>query len=210
MPNKSGQAYGLTTLCPLLPSQDQTDSPTVIVRDFLNGIGTGEASPMAKVPNTYLCRFVILGDVFYEGKPAEVDHLQSDYLVFVCELHGDLTTYLQGMWVHAKDFVQTLWNQCVDFEGKVRDASAFAKYIRECQVETTFYFNGSNDEPLEEQLKGLYVKQRLSQFAYEHQGLPPEQLQNAFKKFIAEVRPSDPQPSWAPGQSSLDGKAVTS
>lgn len=208
MPNKSGRAYGLTTLCPLLPSKGETKSPTVIVHDILNGIG--ETSPMAKVPNTYMCRFVVFGDVFYEGKPAEVDHLQSDYLVFVCELHGDLTTYLKGMWDHAEVFVRKLWDQCVDFKGSVSNASAFADYIRRCQVETTFYFNGSNDEPLEEQLKGLYVKQKLSQFAYEHQGLPPEQLQNAFKKFLADVRPLDPQPSWTPGQSSLDGKELIS
>lgn len=209
MPNKSGQAYALTTLCPLLPDEGQTESPTMMVRDFLNMTGVKEPSPMSKVPNTYLCRFAVLSDVFYEGKPAELDDLKSDYLIFVCEIHGDLDKYLIGMWAQAERFVRDLWKHCVGFKG-VNDASAFVSYIRRCQVETTFYFNGSNDEPLEEQLKGLYLKQKLSQFAYEHQGLPPEQLQNAFKKFVAEVRPSDPQPSWAPGQFSLDGKDVKS
>lgn len=198
MPNKSDRAYALTTLCPLLPSEGQPESPTVIVRDFLNAIAEGEASPMARVPNTYMCRFAVLSDVFYEGKPAKLDHLKSDYLVFVCDLHGDLETYLRGMWVHGKDFVEELWGHCVGFKG-VHDAPAFVSYIRRCQVETTFYFNGSNDDPLEDQLKALFLKQELSRFAYEHQGLPNDKLQEAFKKFIAEVRPSDPQPSWAPG-----------
>ena len=198
MPNKRDDAYALTTLCPLLPSEGRPESPTVIVRELLNATEAGEASPMAKVPNTYMCRFAVLSDVFYEGKPAELDHLKSDYLVFVCDLHGDLETYLRGMWVHAKDFVEELWGHCVGFKG-VNDARAFVSYIRRCQVETTFYFNGSNDDPLEDQLKALFLKQELSRFAYEHQGLPHDKLQEAFKKFIAKVRPSDPQPSWAPG-----------
>ena len=102
------------------------------------------------------------------------------------------------MWEHAEGFVRKLWKQCVGFD-EVDDDRTFANYIRRCQVETTFYFNGSNDEPLEEQLKGLYLKQELSRFAYEHQGLPNEKLQEAFKKFIARVRPFEAQPSWAPG-----------
>lgn len=207
MPNKSGQAYALTTLCPLLPSEGESESPTVIVREFLNTTGVDESSPMARVPNTYMCRFAVLSDVFYEGKPAELDHLKSDYLVFVCDLHGDLTTYLKGMWVHAEDFVRKLWKHCVGFEG-IHDAPAFAKYIRRCRVETTFYFNGSNDEPLEEQLKGLYLKQELSRFAYEHQGLRPDKLQKAFKEFIARVRPTEAQPSWEPGLTKLDEQKV--
>lgn len=209
MPNKSGQAYALTTLCPLLQSEGQSESPTVIVRDFLNATGVREPSPspMAKVPNTYMSRFAVLSDVFYEGEPAELDHLKSDYLVFVCDIHGNLGTYLTGMWTHAEVFIRRLWKHCVGFD-EVHDASTFAGYIRRCQVETTFYFNGSNDEPLEEQLKGLYLKQELSRFAYEHQGLPPEKLQKAFNEFIARVRPLEAQPSWDPGLSSLDEKEV--
>ena len=201
MPNRSAKrdrAYALTTLCPLLPDEGRTESPTMIVRELLNNTKVGEASPMAKVPNTYLCRFAVLSDVFYEGKPAKLELLKSSYLVFVCDLHGDLATYLTGMWEHAKDFIMELWKHCVGFKG-VNDAPAFDRYIRRCQVETTFYFNGSNDDPLEDQLKALFLKQELSRFAYEHQGLPNDKLQEAFKKFIDRVRPSDPQPSWAPG-----------
>ena len=113
-----------------------------------------------------------------------------------------LDTYLTGMWTHAEEFVKKLWEECVGFEG-VNDAPAFVSYIRRCQVKTTFYFNGSNGDPLEDQLKALFLKQELSRFAYEHEGLPPEELQAAFKAFIARVRPSEPTPRWKAGQSSL-------
>ena len=47
---------------------------------------------MAKVPNTYLARFYILNDVFYQGFPAEEEHLKSKYLVFSSNFHGDENT----------------------------------------------------------------------------------------------------------------------
>ncbi len=53
---------------------------------------------MAKVPNTYLCRFCVLSDVPYQGKPAYLEHLKSDYLVFSSNFYGELEPYLEGMW----------------------------------------------------------------------------------------------------------------
>jgi hypothetical protein len=203
MPNQSGNAYGLTTLCPLVPESGRDASPESLLRDYLNDLPTDDGSPMAAVPNTYLCRFFVLNDVPYQGKPAHLDHLKSKYLVFIAELHGDLDTYLRGMWQNAEPFVRKTWQYCVAFEKSVRDAASFAAYIKRCQVETTFYFNGSTDEPLSEQLKALYLKQELSKFAYAHQGLPAAELQSAFQAFIARVQPSEPLPAWRPGANSL-------
>jgi hypothetical protein len=158
---------------------------------------------MAKVPNTYLCRFFLLNDVIYQSKPANVDHLKSKYLVFVAELHGELEPYLQGMWTHAEEFVKMVFKYCVDFKRSVRDADSFVSYIKRCQVTTTFYFMGSSDEPLAEQLKALYLKQELSKFAYENQGLAPAELQQNFRKFIERVQPAEPLPAWRPGANNL-------
>ena len=213
MPHQSGNAYGLTTLCPLMSAEQYWrthprgaglhDSPATLLKDFLNDQPLDSASPMAKVPNTYLCRFFVLDDVVYEGKPALAEHLESKYLVFVCELHGELKRYLTGMWTHAEQFVQQAFQYCIGFDG-VRDAAGFVQYIERCQVETTFYFNGSNDKPLAEQLKALYLKQELAKFAAEHQGKPAAELQQAFQQFVARVKPRELEgPSWRPGANSL-------
>ena len=206
--NKSGKAYGLTTLCPLEPESGVDQSPEAILRDYLNDLPKDDKSPMAAVPNTYLCRFFLLNDVIYQSKPANVDHLKSKYLVFVAELHGELEPYLEGMWKNAEPFVRKAFQYCVDFKRSVADAHSFARYIQRCQVTTTFYFMGSTDESLQEQLKALYLKQELSKFAYAHQGLPPAELQREFQKFIERVRPADPLPAWRPGAANL-ATAVT-
>jgi hypothetical protein len=208
MSNHSGKAYGLMVLCPLKSETGLDQSPEAFLRDFLNDLPQLEQSPMAAVPNTYLCRFFVLNDVFYQGKPAELDHLKSKYLAFVAEIHApeesDVDEYLRMMWRNAGggSFVPRAWKYCLGFE-TVTNADQFAEYMRRCQIHTTLYFNGSTDEPLSEQLKALYLKQEFTRFVYQNQGLPAPALQEAFRAFVARVRPSAATPTWRPGASSL-------
>lgn len=203
MPNQSGNAYSLVTLCPLLPASGRDASPVALVRDSLNDEPNDERAAMAKVPNTYFCRLFVLDDVVYQGKPARSEHLKSKYLVFLASIHGDPDQYLTGMWQHAREFIQRTWKYCLGFSD-VRDADGFARYLRRCQVETTLFFNGSTDESLDEQLKALYLKQEFSRFAYEHQGKSPVELQAAFRLFVEQVRPFEATPTWQPGAASLE------
>jgi hypothetical protein len=201
MPNKSGRAYGLTTLCPIRNDSHQDQSSAAIIRARLRALEIDENSPMARVPNTYLCRMFVLDDVLYQGQPAHAEQLKSKYLVFVAELHGELRPYLQGMWQNAQAMIDQIWEHCVGFQN-VHNANDFIHYIEKCQVETTFYFNGSTDEPLAEQLKALYLKQELSKFAHGNQGKDAAELQRAFKAFIAAVEPTNlVAPTWRPGAS---------
>lgn len=206
MPNENGRAYGLTTLCPLLKDTETRNdqSYAAIVRDRLRALPMDEESPMARVPNTYLCRLFVLDDVFYQGDPAGEDHLKNKYLVFIAEIHGALEPFLEDMWNHCSQELRQIWEYCVGFYG-VNSAQDWVRYIKKCQVETTFYFNGSNDEPLAEQLKGLYLKQELGKFAAEHQGKDAASLQRAFKEFVARVQPFNVTgPTFRPGASSLN------
>ena len=206
MPNKNGNAYGLTTFCPIINDSTNDRSYAALIRDRLQQLQLplNEDSPMAKVPNTYLCRFFVLDDVFYQGKPAALDHLASKYLVFTSNFYGERDAYLSGMWTAASDTIKDIWGFCVGFE-RVRNDASFVRYIKACQVKTTFFFNGSNDEPLAEQLKGLYLKQEFSKFVYKHQGEDAATLQKAFGEFVAQAKPANlAGPTWKPGASSLD------
>lgn len=219
MPNLSGNAYGLTTLCPIINRPSIETSYAVILRGLLDALPIGSKSPMAAIPETYLCRLFGLDNVVFQGLDmaplipnpvsAQHDRLRSAYLVFTSNFHGpDLDPYLWSMWDAARDTITKLWRYCVGFE-QVHDAQTFARYIRRCQVETTFYFNGSNDEPLAEQLKGLYLKQELAKFAFDHQDASPEELQAAFFEFVERTRPDDVSgPTWRAGAMTLEEAAV--
>ena len=204
MPNEAGAAYGLTTICPIESDARQDRSFATIIRQRLKDLPLHEHSPLARVPNLYLCRLFVLDELVYQGSPARLDHLSSKYLVFVCDLHGPLNPFLAGLWDNAKETLASLFAFCVGFK-EVHDAGTFAAFIKKCQVTTTFYFNGSTDAPLAEQLKALYLKQEFAKFAMDHQGLPADALQRAFEDFVKRVEPSNlASPTWRAGASSLD------
>ena len=234
MANTSCNAYDLTVLAPIENGCIGEISYAEILRNRLQDLPLHEDSPLAKVPNTYLARLFILDDVFYQCNTANdalfnfgdlfsffsdrfrraalpcKDNLRSKYLVFASDFHGDLDSYLQGLWdkwvvleKNERRDVRHIWEYCVGFD-QVTDSASFIRYIKKCQLNATLYFNGSTDDPLKEQLKSLYLKQEFARFAVEHQGKSAAQLQTAFMQFIDKVQPENlDAPSWAPGKSSI-------
>ncbi len=221
--NVSGKAYALTMLCPIKPGVDGNAAFCDVMRDKLEVWNELRQSPMARVPNTYLCRYYILDDVYTESLPGGgiwdtlsdilpvlpdkwrkgalpyEDHLQSRYLVFSSNFHGDLEPYLRGMWHHTEQDVRSVWQYCYGFD-KVTDADSFVAYVKLCQLDAALFFVGSNDDPLDEQLKALYIKQEFSRFAQTTQDLPAAQLRQAYREFMLRVKPRDVTgPSWPAG-----------
>jgi hypothetical protein len=209
MPNSSGKAFALTTFCPIKNGQKGGISHGSLLRKKLQDLPEYSYSPLAKVNNTYLARFYVLDNAIFQSYPNALDTLQSKYLVYTSNFHGDLDTYLSGMWNSIADTVKDLWADCVGFEN-VNSASSFIAYIKKCQVYTTFFFNGSTDDSVAEQLKSLFLKQEFSKFVFEHQGVQPAQLLADFKQFIAYSQPKDlSSPTWRAGADSLDEIIVT-
>jgi hypothetical protein len=213
MANSYGGVFTLTAFCPLRPESGGLESPAAVIRHVLNHEPSDHRGAMAKVPNTFFCRLLVLDDVIYQGSPAVDEHLQSKYLVFTATVYGDLDPYLRGMWMSAEPFVRKVFQFCVGFEG-VKDEASFARYVRQCQVNTDLFFNGSiepgnTEHPPAEQLKALYVQQEFTRFVSEHQGRPASEIQEAFKKFVARVRPDEVSgPTWRAGAASLDEAVV--
>jgi len=202
MGNQFGNAYGLTVLIPVKHGTENNRAYDKIIRDQLQKWPLDEQSPMAKVPNTYLSRVFLLNDVFYEGEPAIEEHLKNKYLVFSSNFHGELDTYLTGMWTAIGDLLKDFLRHCVAFH-KVDSSKDFVRYIKRCQINNSLFFNGSNDKPLPEQLKALYVKQAFVHFAYLSQQFRyggaegASKLQAAFKRFVNLIQIDDTGgPSW--------------
>lgn len=208
--NKSGNAYFLQALCPIKggTAEGLDQSYESATRHAASDLGVGVNSPFASVPNTYFGRFYVLKDVFYESSPAEVDHLKSQYLVFAAHLYGDVDEWLWDMWDREADRFQPVFENCVAFHS-VTDASKFVDYIKKCRVKTSLPFNGSTDQPLKEQLKGLYLKQEFSKFVAANQGLPASTLKKNFHDFVVRVEIDDlERPTWQAGNGTLESVEV--
>ncbi len=221
--NISGNAYALTMLCPIKPGIKANRIYADLIRDQLESWNMAMTSPMAQVPNTYLCRFFVLDDIYTESLPGasiwdalsdisiipsnkqrwaalpHTDHLQSCYLVFTSNLHGDVDAYLAGMWQNMQTEIKAIWQYCYGFE-EVKDVASFIAYAKKCCMNSALFFVGSNDDSLAAQLKALYVKQEFSRFAQETQDLPAGQLKLAYTAFMQRIKPRDvDEPTWKAG-----------
>jgi hypothetical protein len=230
MGNVSGNAYALTALSPIKAGivEGEEIAYADAVRYRLESWNREPNSPMARVPQTYLCRYFVLDDVYTQSLPGagildtlsdllpvvpdsirravlpKEDHLASRYIVFSSNFYGgpkaDLDGYLRGMWNAMGDRIKEIWGYCYGFE-KVDSAESFAAYMRRCQLEVSLFFNGSTDKPLEQQLKSLYLKQEFARFAVANQGLSAAELRANYREFVERVAPKDlTGPTWSPGQ----------
>ena len=205
-PKKDSKHYGLTALCPVIlgAAAGRNSSHESLIRQALADLPVHEDSPFARVPNTYFARWYLLRDVFYEGRRAREEHLKSQYLVFAADFHGELEPYLREMWRHIEAEISELWQHCVAFD-TVKDAKSFVDYIKKCQVSNAYLFNGSTDQTLAEQLKGLFLKQEFGDFVARNQGESDRRLQEKFIQFMKDVQITNlERPTWRPGASSLE------
>ena len=172
--NVSGQVYALTVLTPIL------DGHETQLAEYLNGLQSGEQSPLAAVPGTHFARWVVIGDVIYEGPDqGEREHLQHARLLFTSNFDGNLDTYLDALCTGLGERADAIWGQCIGYPGS-DDAGAFAKYLRHHQIDTSLFFAAYGDRTVDDVKRSLALRARFVDFALRAQGLPAAELQATF------------------------------
>lgn len=201
MSNRFGQAYGLTLMSPILGDADANGVPQdVALRRELRELNELPASPFADVPTTHLARWVVIDEAPFEGIPAKVDHFASKYLIFTSNFDAGaddddkgLSDYLELLRTRIPGTIGRLYRHCVGFPG-VGEATAFHAYMKRCQVPTSFLFGAYSEASVEDVLRALDAQRRMSTFMAAHQAKrsPPEQLQQQFIAFMAELHAARP------------------
>jgi hypothetical protein len=177
MPNLDGGHYFLTVLAPIVrrgivEEGELKSSPVHMVRDALETLPTalqsrateaiGINSPFSRNTRTHFARFVVLDDVFYNGRdpansivstikgtnlldPQPVDQLPCPYLLFIADFDPEPGakepwSYLESLWAVMPREIEAVFRYCEGYDA-VKDAASFARFIVERQVETTMPFN---------------------------------------------------------------------
>jgi len=187
MPNQNGSVYGLTLLCPILNDEGVVPSHDLQIRRYLASLPTGAESPFARAPGTHLCRIAVMDDVIYVGMPSCEEHLKSKYLVFESNCDGNAESYLRSLAEHVPGPLDAIWSHCAGYPGAA-DVSAFLKYMKACQIETTFFFAVVNDRSVTQTLSALQTQRAVADFVTSHQGLDPARLQQDFLAFYKELQ----------------------
>jgi hypothetical protein len=168
----SGQAHALSVLTAIRDGEENA------LARYLNALGSGDGSPLASVPATHFARWVVIGDVVYEGKGSR-EHLRCGQLLFTSNFDGDLAAYLEALRVGLGESADAIWGRCHGYPGS-DDASRFAGYLRAHQVECSLFFAAYGDRTVADVKNSLATRRQVIDFALRSQGLAPEALQAAF------------------------------
>jgi hypothetical protein len=172
-----GQAHALTVLTAILPGREST------LARHLNALDSGGASPLARVPGTHFARWVVIGDVVYEGTGAR-DHLTLGQLLFTSNFDGPLEPYLESLRTGLGEGADAIWKHCRGYPGHA-DPSAFAGYLRAHQVESSLFFAAYGERTVQDVKRSLDVRRKVIGFALNAQGMAPADLQAAFRHTFA-------------------------
>ena len=171
--NTSGQAYGLTVLTPI---RDGHETQLARYLDLLQG---GEESPLARVPGTHFARWVVIGDVVYEGPRQRRDRLALGRLLFTSNFDGPVAPYLEVLRTGLGEAADAVWDHCVGYPGR-EDPAAFAAYMRRHQIESALFFAAYGDRTVEQVRRSLALRRDVIDFALSTQGMEAAALQAAF------------------------------
>jgi hypothetical protein len=193
MPNTSGKAYGLTLLAPILRDQAAPGRRVAQVREALATLPTGKSSPFAQMGEHHFVRLAVIDAVPFENYPAAVDNLRSAYLLMTSDFNGTLPDYLRRLIETIPDTIATIFDHCAGFPG-VKDVARFVAYIEACQITTTLLFADQPDSDVPQVLRALDAQRRFIRFVQESQGSSDADLQQSFRRFVAEWK-SAPTPA---------------
>ena len=195
MSNVFGEAYGLTTISPIINGRTDGVHHAQELRATLARLPRGRHSPFAEVSGTHTARWFVVDDLISEAYPAKEDHLNSKYLVFIADFDGALEQYVSSLVASIPEVIDSVWGHCVGYPGSSRPL-AVLDYVRDCQVNTTLYFGGYPGASVEDVLRALLLQRETIQFVEQTRNLPSGELQAAFRRFRDRMEKA---PTPAPG-----------
>jgi hypothetical protein len=174
--NVSGQAYALTVLTPVLDGHQEP------LAEYLDALGDGDGSPLARVPGTHIARWVIIPDVKYQGAgQRRRDHLNAPRLLFSSNFDGDPGAYLERLRSGMGEEADAIWGHCAGYPGS-GDAVGFVAYMRAHQLEAALFFAAYGDQTVADVRHNVAQRRQLIDFAIGAQGLDAAELQQRFLK----------------------------
>jgi hypothetical protein len=177
--NTCGQAYALTVLTPI-----RQGAESALTR-YLNALEDGLESPLANVAGTHLARWVVIGDVVYEGTgQRRPDHLRAGRLLFTSNFDGPLGRYLEELRTGLGEVADEIWGHCSGYPGRA-DGRAFAAYMRSHQVESSLFFAAYGARTVGDVERSLQTRRQVIDFAVRAQGMGATELQAAFRETFA-------------------------
>jgi hypothetical protein len=176
--NTCGGACALTVLAPIREGRESS------LTHLLSTLAAGPASPLASVAGTHFARWVVIGDMVYEGtSQRRPDHLKAGRLLFTSNFDGPLGPYLEELRNGLGAVADEIWRHCAGYPGSA-DARAFAAYMRSHQIESSLFFAAYGGRTVSEVQRSLATRRQVIDFAVRSQLMAPAELQADFREMF--------------------------
>jgi hypothetical protein len=182
MANQNGAKYGFTGLFPV--SRGQSTQLRTLLRSLDDTKVYPRGSPFSDVAIIHMARLFVIDGLAYQGTPAKIDRLQSDYLLFTCDFDGDsIDDLVRAMVGNIPGQLAAIWGYCVRFPG-IQRRDQLSEYFEKCQLENNLYLVDQPGASVDDILRGLMCRRRFGEFIRQVQRKPrkPAVLQRGFRR----------------------------
>ena len=108
------------------------------------------------------------------------DPIHASQLVFTSTVDGELEPYLEAL----RPIADTWWQFCAGYPGG-SDAAAFARWVRDHQIDSSLFASAHPEATVPGVLESLALRERIIDFAVAARGLDPAELQRRFRDELA-------------------------
>jgi len=173
--NRTGTTYALTVITAIVPGHEEE------LRETIETLPRGEDAPIARLGSVHTCRLQIFDHLVYQGAPQKRDQLRSNYLVFTAAFDGKhVEPFLDRVLDHLPEAADSWWRHCIGYPGTA-DRAAFKAWIRHNQIHTSLFGVASPNRSVSEVRQSLELRERVLDFAIDHQGMDATELQKRFR-----------------------------
>jgi len=166
MSDRAGQASALTTLIPIVAEREDE------LRGYLRGLPRGAESPLARLERTHVARWVVIDRL--PSDPPNPDRLDEGHLLlFTTSIDGETGSYLRELCRELRAEAERIWSCCVGFPG-VGDEAAFARWILDHHLKTSFFVAAYANATVGEVRDSLAAREQLLRFVLGSADMDPE------------------------------------
>ena len=174
-PNVNGQAYGLTTLFPVIAGHEDA------LEDHLAALPV-EASPLAALSQLHFSRLHVIRDLVYQGSPQKRDPLRSAHLIFTASFDGAVDRFLDDL-SGLGEALDAIFSHCVGYPGS-GDRAAFVRYISDHQTDNGYFLSAYPRATVADVQEGLRVADAMADLAVRSRTLDDAALQAEFRDLM--------------------------
>ncbi len=183
--NRAGRSYYFTSLTPVRKGSELS------LAAHLRALPTGSESPLSRLDEVHLGRWLVLDDLKkmnLPGEPAHPTHLQSAYLLFTATVTAADDHSADGLPVSLireiagkiPDDADAIWGHCVGYPG-LTPVDPFVAYLAESQLDTLLFHVGNPDATVEQVREAIAARDGLVGFVRKYQDeKDPAKLQQAY------------------------------